>query len=501
MSEPQETSGDAQAVAQQTRRGVSWSFTGAVVTNAMRVGVLAVLGRELTSTDFGVVAAAISVNAIVYGVRDIGLGSALVQRKDLLPAHLTTAFAASIYLGLALATCLFLAAPLIGAAYKIEESVNVIRVLAVLFFGLRSIGTTSRMMCQRAMNFRFIAMADAMSFTLGSIVSITAALAGAGPWALVAGYVVEETVSVGMFLVHTPPTISFRIDRDRLRDLLTFGFGQTITQSAVIVASFGDNLVVGNALGPRSLGFYTRAYDLIKFPSMVFDAVVGNVLFPAFAKLQHDRPNLALNFRRVAFVNALVLLPASAALIVLAPEAIRILMGAGWDDAVIPFQILAVSILMRTNMKLGMILSQAAGAVNGVAVASLIYMALVVGGAMVAVQWGIIGVAVSTAFAISVMAVHCCILAMVVSGMRWRTFFTAHVPGLLLAGVVTAITWPAAEALRARGFHAPFVFAGVGVAAIVVCLIGVAIGVRSKRGEFVWLGSELGRLRRRKAAP
>lgn len=471
-----------------------------MVTNVMRVVVLAVLGRELTSTDFGIVAAAISVNAIVYGVRDIGLGSALVQRKELLPAHLTTAFAASIYLGIVLASALFLAAPLIGAAYQIEESVNVIRVLAILFFGLRTIGTVSRMMCQRAMNFRFIAVADAISFTLGSIVSITAALAGAGPWALVAGYVVEELVSVGMFLVHTPPKVSFRVDRERLRELLSFGFGQTITQSAGIVAAFGDNLVVGNALGPRNLGFYTRAYDLIKFPSMVFDAVVGNVLFPAFSKLQNDRPNLAINFRRVAFVNALVLIPASAALIVLAPEAIRILMGSGWDDAVIPFQILALSILMRTNMKLGMILAQAAGAVNGVAVASIVYVIAVVGGAMFAVRWGIIGVAASTALAITVMSVHCCILAMVVSGVRWRTFFAAHVPGLMLAAAVAAIAWPFAEALRARGLHASIVLVAVGVTSIIACLIGVVIGVKSKRGDFVWLGSEVGRFLRRKAA-
>ncbi len=88
------------------RRGISWNLVGAISTNAMRLAAMVVLGRMVTSDDFGVVAAAVSVIAILHSVRDIGIGQALIQRKELEPAHVTTAFAVSTYLGLALALLL-----------------------------------------------------------------------------------------------------------------------------------------------------------------------------------------------------------------------------------------------------------------------------------------------------------------------------------------------------------------------------------------------------------
>ncbi len=499
MSESHNKDAPEHAVGQQTRRGVSWSFAGAVITNGMRLLVVAVLGRALTSTDFGIVAAALSVNAIIYGIRDVGIGAALVQRKEIDSGHIRTAFALSTYLGIALAALLFVTAPWIGEAYRITESTDLIRALA-FFFALRSVSSTSRMLAQRAMSFRKITLIDALSFTAGSAVSMAAAVSGAGPWSLVAGYLVEELIAGALYIWSHPPKYSLRIDRQRLRELMQFGIGQTIIQSANIVATYGDNFVVGNALGARELGYYSRAYDLIKFPSMVFDAIVGNVLFPAFSKLQHARDQLATGLRRVAFVNALVLLPASAAIIVLAPEAIEVLMGPGWDDAVLPFRILSLTILLRTNLKLGGILAQAAGAVNAVAIAYVIYMVVVVGGAWFAIRWGVVGVATSTAIAITLVSIHCTYLALRVSGLSVASFLSATGPGLVLAGLVTAMSWPVSSALRGAGQHAAITFSVVGIGAMALCMIAVALWVRTRRGDFEWLGTELRRLRRRRGA-
>jgi O-antigen/teichoic acid export membrane protein len=487
-------------VGRQTRRGISWSFAGAVMTNGMRLVVLTVLGRALTSTDFGVVAAAVSVNVVVYGIRDVGIGLALVQRQHLEPGHLTTAFAVSVYLGVVLTALLWLAAPLIGRFYGIPESVDVIRVLAVVFFGLRSVATTSRMLCQRAMNFRRIAIIDTASYVTGSVVSLACALAGLGPWALVAGYLVEELIATVLYLRFSPPRYSLAVDRARLRELLRFGVGQSAIQSTNVVATYGDNFVVGHVLGATHLGYYSRAYDLIKFPSMVFDAIVGNVLFPAFSRLQDDRRALASQFRRTAFVNALVLLPASAAIIILAPEAIRLLMGPNWGDMVLPFRILSVTILLRTNLKLGGILAQAAGAVRAVAAAYVIYMVVVVGGALVTVRWGIAGVAVSTALAIAIVSLHCCVLAMRCSELSPGSFLAAHVPGAVLAAGVSLAGWPLAQALRPAGLPFSLVLAVVLAAAAVVSVAPCAVWLRRGRGDFGWLAGELGHLRRRRTS-
>jgi len=456
-----------------------------------------VLGRVLDPHDFGVVAAALSVTVLLHNVRDLGLGAALVQRAELDRAHVATAFAASLYVGLAIAIALVLAAPWIGALYHIEESVDVLRAFGVIF-ALRGVWAVSLVLCQRAMDFRAIALVDAGAYAAGTLVAMVCALRGAGPWSLVAGYLTEEALSAALYLYLRPPAASLRIARAPLRDLLGFGAGQTVIQIAGILATYGDNFVVGRTLGAGALGYYTRAYDLIKLPSAVFSNLVGNVLFPAFSRLQRDRERLAAGFRRVIMVNALVLLPASAALIAVAPEAIRVVMGERWDEAVLPFRILAITMLMRTSYKVAAMVASAAGAVSAVALANVVYMACVIGGAALSIRWGIPGVAATTALSLVVVYAHCCYLAMQVAEVPARALLGAHLPGLAVALVVGGAAWPAAEALRAAGAPAALRFAAIAVLGVALALALVALWLRPGRaGDAGWLRDELGRALRR----
>jgi O-antigen/teichoic acid export membrane protein len=498
LLESQGQSATAATVERQTRRGLSWNLAGAFATNALRIVVLAVLGRTLDSSEFGVVAAAVTVNVVLYSIRDVGFGPALVQRKTLEAGHITTTFAVSMYLGVGLWGLLVFTAPLIGDLWSISESVDVIRAMAFLFL-LRGVATTSRIVCQREMNFRIIALADAVSFAAGSVLSMVLAVLGAGPWALVAGYLFEEAIAMLMFLVASPPPVSFRIEGARFRELMQFGAGQTVSQIVGILATYGDNFVVGSRLGATALGYYTRAYDLIKFPSAVFASIVGSVLFPAFSRLQDHREQLATGFRRVLFLNALVLLPASTALIVLAPEAILLLIGPGWDEAVLPFRILSISILFRTSQKLGAMVAQAKGRANAVAIAYVVYMTCVIGGASVGIRWGVVGVSISTAASIIIVCCISCLLAMRESGVSLRTVLAAHMPGMILSVVVIVISLPLTLALRRADVPSPSTFAIVSLSTVAICLLWLYLLVRraAADSDLRWLADELARIRTR----
>jgi len=189
-----------------------------------------------------------------------------------------------------------------------------------------------------------------------------------------------------------------------------------------------------------------------------------------------------------------VLLPASAALIAVAPEAIRVVMGGRWDAAVLPFRVLAVTMLMRTSYKVAAMVASAAGAVSAVAAANVVYMICVIAGAAFSVRWGIAGVATTTAISLVVVYVHCSYLAMQVSGVPARALLGAHVPGLLVALVVGAAAWPAAEALRAAAVPAPLRFAAIAVLGVLLALAATALWLRARPGgDAGWLRDELAR--------
>src|SRR5205085_1544764 len=113
------------------------------------------------------------------------------------------------------------------------------------------------------------------------------------------------------------PPRGLGVDRAALRELMRYGTGETVMQITSTIATQGDYVVVGRALGDAPLGFYTRAYELVRFPANTFNSIVGSVLFPAMSRLQDDPVGLGESFRRVLFATSLVLMPASAVFVIL----------------------------------------------------------------------------------------------------------------------------------------------------------------------------------------
>lgn len=473
-------------LARRTRQGISWTAAGALASNLIRLGVYAALGRLLSQTDFGIVAAAMTVIQLGNTLKDLGVGLALVQRKDLEPEHIEAAFTFSVILGAALGVAMFAGADLVARFYGIEAAVGILQLLSVLFV-LRGVALVPGFLCRRNMSFRALAIVDVAGYVTGSAVCLGLALAGHGAWSLAWGYVAETAVSVGLLLVLSPPPRRLRLHRRHLRDLLGFGMGQSAANLANYFATNGDYMIIGHFLGPAQLGLYQRAYELMRFPATVFTSVAGSVLFSAFAKVQDDPERLGRAFRRSLFACALVLLPASAGLIVLAPEVVRILLGPGWSGVEWPFRIMAISMLFRTTYKLGSLVGKSTGDVTTLAVWQVVYAVSVIGGALVALRWNILGVACTTTIAVFLQFLAMSRFGLKATTLRARDLVAAHVEPLLYALVVGGIAWATATALRGAGTSLP-------VTAIVTTLAGTlafvalaGLGMRRGRGDWPWL--------------
>jgi PST family polysaccharide transporter len=246
-------------------------------------------------------------------------------------------------------------------------------------------------------------------------------------------------------------------------------------------------MVVGHFLGPAKLGLYQRAYELMRFPATVFTNVAGSVLFSAFAKLQDDPERLGRAFRRTLFASALVLLPASAGLIVLAPEVVRILLGKGWSGVEAPFRIMAASMLFRTTYKLGSLVGKSGGEAFTLAGWLGLYAVCVIVGALIGMRWDILGVACTTAVSVFLQFLAMSRYGMQATTLRARDIAAAHVEPLIYAVIVGGVAWAIAFGLRQAG--AGFaVVAAVTTAVGTLVFVGLAtIGMRRGDGDWPWL--------------
>jgi O-antigen/teichoic acid export membrane protein len=473
-------------IGRKTRQAVSWTAATAILSNIARIVVLAILGRLLAPQDFGVVAAAMTVIMFVSLLRDFGVGLALVQRQDLEPEHIEVAFTMTVIQGFVLTAIVALTAGPIADFFEMEHSTDIVRALSVLFV-LRSVAIVPNFMLQREMRFRALSLIDVGAYLVGATTSIVLAFTGAGAWSLVIGYAVETALGVAAMVYLAPPPPRLRWHRRHLRELLGFGIGKSLANLANYFATQGDYMVIGRVLDKTQLGLYQRAYELVRFPSSVFRSVAGSVLFSAFAKVQNDPERMGRVFRRTTFATAIVLLPASMGLIVLAPEVIRILMGAQWDGAVWPFRIMALTMLFRTTTKLGGLVGRSSGEMYTIAKWQVIYAILVIGGAAISVRWGIMGVSCTTAFALAANYLSMTAIGLRMTTLGARDIVRAHVAPLAFALVVGALTFATAAALRAAD-ASHVIVAGVATAVGSAAFVGMLmVALRRGTGDWPWL--------------
>lgn len=479
---------------------------GAGVQGLVTVAVLAVLARLLTPADFGSVSAGMLVINFSSLLSQGFVGPALVQHPKLRPAHVDTAFTLSMLCAAALFGLLWALAPAVAAALRVPALIGVVRALAWIL-PIQGLSAVADALLRRDLQFRTVAAIRMVSFALGyGAVGVTVAALGGGLWALVAANGSQAVVNTALLLRAQPVAMRFRVQRTELREILSFTGGFTLGKFGNYAAVNGDYLVVVSRLGVTALGLYERAYQLMAAPATLVGQVLDDVLFPAMAQIQSEHARVAAAYRRCVAGVALLTLPLSVLVFVLAPEIVRVLLGARWAEVTAPLRVLVLGTLFRTSYKISDSLTRALGAVYRRAWRQWTYAALVIGGGMVGQRWGITGVAWVVLLALLVNFLLTAHLGTQLVQMRWSAYLAAHGPALRTAAVVAVSAFGAATAARA------LLIPAVGVLALTLSSSGAAlIAVWLVAGDWLigadgrWLADRLagfaGATLRRRRAP
>jgi O-antigen/teichoic acid export membrane protein len=418
--------------------GFFWTFSGLGFRGLLELLVTVVLARLLTPREFGVMASAVVVMKCSEIFSQFGIAAAMVQRPDLEARHVHAGFLLSCCFGAALTALIFLLAPGIAQFFRMDELAPPLRLLSSVYI-IQGVSLTAESLLQRKMKFRLLVSTQAVSYTFGyGVVAISLALWGLGIWALVWGQVLQSLVKSVIYLAIEPHSKSLKLELRAVKDLLSFGGGLTITRICNSFAGQGDNLVIGRLLGAEPLGLYGRAYQLMVMPANLFGMALDQVLFPVMAKVQTERDRLRKAYERGVALIALMVLPVSVTMCVLAPEIVMVLFGPKWSGVVLPFQILAVGMLFRTSYKMGDSLARATGAVYGVAWRHGLYAVFVVGGTWIGQFWGLPGASFGVLGAIALNFMLMAHLSQKLVPTTWKDLVISHLAALPLTGLVLA---------------------------------------------------------------
>ncbi|MBP6342888.1 MAG: MOP flippase family protein [Candidatus Omnitrophica bacterium] len=333
--------------------GLSWSFIGQIVKQVCQFGVNVALARLLLPADFGLVAMASVFIYFASIFADMGVSSALIQRKNVTQAHWSSAFWLNVMIGMILAVFFYLCAPLIANFYNHPKLADVIAVLSVHFF-LSSFTIIQQTMLTKNMEFYSLMIRDIVSVFLSGLVAIYLAFKGWGVWSLVVQILVSTVLNNIFLWTSSSWRPSFIFSISALKDFLAFSVNLTAYQVINYFARNMDQVLIGKFLGSEVLGYYSLAYKLMMLPLQNISWVLSKVMFPVLSKVNDDRERLQRAYLKMLKSISILTFPLMTFLYVLAPELIRVIYGTKWS---------AVSDLIRILCFCGMF--QSLGTISG----------------------------------------------------------------------------------------------------------------------------------------
>lgn len=425
--------------------GAAWSAAAQWLVQLSQFAVSIVLARMLVPSDYGLVGMALVVTGFVALFGNLGLGAALIQKKEIDEEYISTAFWTTVAAGIVLLGVVYAAAPFAAEFYREPRVASVARVaaLGLLFGPMNSIVTS---LLERHMRYRAVAMLDISTALLGQATALVFALSGMGVWSLVAGTLVAQATRIPLAFAFERWTPRLEFSVAKLKDLFSFG-GYLLAFNFVNYFNRNlDKLIIGRTLGAAQLGFYDMAYQAMLKPLQNVSDTIGRPLFPALASLQDKQQQAAEIYRTVVTYISLISFPAMFGLAAVAPEFVIVVLGDQWAPSIPVLQILAfVGAIQSIAATVGSVyLSHGRSDLMlkiGMAGGLLFLIAFVVGA-----QWGIVMVALCYGSASAVVWLSSQQVANKLLGLSYREYMKALVPAFRGSSIMLIVVMVMREA-------------------------------------------------------
>jgi O-antigen/teichoic acid export membrane protein len=331
--------------------GLKWSAISKVTSQLVSWSVTIYVIRLLDPSDYGLMAMASVVINFLATINELGLGSALIQSRELNDRRIGTIYGAMLVLGVFLTILLAATSPWIAAFFDEPQLKTIIAVVGIQFI-INAITVVPESILRRNMKFKPLAIADMVAAVTGSLLTLFMAMHGYGVWSLVTGNLISIMTRTTILVAINPNRVTPNLHLSEAKILLSYGGYVTAAKFVAYFMSQADILIGAKILGKEALGLYSVSMHLASLPMDKAMSTVNQVAFSAIAKIQ-DQPKIVKQglentFRLLAYVS----LPAIIGLASVAPRLVPLLLGDKWAGAILPLQIIAIIIPLRMFMAL-----------------------------------------------------------------------------------------------------------------------------------------------------
>lgn len=293
---------------EQTVIGFIWRLAERFGAQGVSFIVSIVLARLLAPSVYGLIAMATVFTNILSVFADSGMGSALIQKKDVDDLDYSTVFFFNIVMSAFIYLIVFFTAPIIAEFYNESELTTLVRVLSVslLIYGVKSI---QQAYVSKHMLFKRFFFATLGGTLFSAVLGIALAYLGAGVWALVAQQLSNALIDTIVLWITVKWRPKWMFSFKRLKGLFSYGWKLLVSAFIDTVYNNLRSLIIGKKYSSEDLAFYNKANN---FPNIIITNVnssIDSVLLPTMSSVQDNKESVKMITRRAMKTSTYVMAP------------------------------------------------------------------------------------------------------------------------------------------------------------------------------------------------
>lgn len=380
------------SIKQKAIQGVVWSVIQNWGSQAGSLIVFLILARLLTPEAFGLIGLANVFFAFMQIFLEQGFTQALIQRQEIEPEELDTAFWTHVLSGSLLTIISFLLSGFVAEIFEQPKLIPIIQCFSFLFV-LKSLSHVHKAILSRTFAFKVMAVRTIIGITIGGIVGIVMALSGFGVWSLVSQQFIYEAVEVFIIWGAIDWRPKLRFSFKHFQSLLNFGSNILALRFLGFCNKRTDNLLIGYFLGEVALGYYLIAFRVLEVMNQLLISTTRQVALPTFSRLQTEPERFRQAFYKVTLFTSLIAFPTFLGMTIFTRELVLVLFGEQWLPSVPVMQILAFAGILNAISFFNGSVFIAMGKPSWKLRLSILNAVLNLIACLLAVQWGIVAVA------------------------------------------------------------------------------------------------------------
>ncbi len=416
---------------------LKWVAFGKAIGQSVRWLTTIFTLRFLYPEDYAVMALSSFFLALLWAFSNGGIASALIRTKKIDDKLVGEFFTLSIIAHSLFFLLLQAIAEPLAQAYNDPRLANVIRVTSCTFL-ISLIGFVPSTILNRDMQFKKLAIVDALSESVGALTTVFLAWKGWGYWSLVIGVLVSEFVKQTGYALRNPKWIWPSRFTQKIKEIVSFAW-KSATQAAIGYTVFNvDVAIAGLFLTTAELGFYQFAVVLAMMPAAKVLPMLRQVALPVYSKIQSDPSSLERYFLKTQRISALIFVPIFWGIGAVASTLVPVVFGDKWEPAAILIAVYCITMPLKCLEQLFGPLLKAINRVDVTLSNTLIYATILIPSFFIGAQYGALGLASSwfIAFLVSfILATKRACIAIDISFQNYLTEISyPHIVGAAMAG-------------------------------------------------------------------